>query len=195
MSQVPSGLEAPTLLIAMPRVLDPYFHRSVILLLHHQEEGSVGFIVNKVTEIRVAEILQGMDVGWGGPSGACAFYGGPVQPQLGSVLYGAPAFGLDELEGVEFMPGMAVTQHVGDLEILATDPPPLFRFLLGYAGWGEGQLVEEILRDDWLLAPVREDLVFGDDPATMWERALRSVGVDPAALPSWTPGSGADDAN
>lgn len=195
MSQLPSGLEAPTLLIAMPRVLDPYFHRSVILLLHHQEEGSVGFIINKPTEIRVAEILQGLDVGWGGAPGTRAFYGGPVQPQLGSVLYGSPGTELEELAGTEILPGMAVTQHVGDLEVLAAEPPPQFRFLLGYAGWGEGQLVEEILRDDWLLAPVREDLVFAEDPATVWERTLRSVGVDPAALPSWTSGSGADDAN
>ena len=142
--------------MAMPQVLDPFFHRSVVLLLHHDDEGSFGFIVNRPTGIQVSEILKGMEIRWEGGEEAVAYFGGPVQPQLGTVLF-SPV--LDETTdpedtATEVAPGVALTQHVGDLARLAEAPPDRFRLLLGYAGWGEGQLMEEILRNDWLTAPV-----------------------------------------
>ncbi len=189
MSVAGSDLTTPVLLIAMPQVLDPFFHRSVVLLLHHEDEGSFGFIVNRPTGIKVSEILKGMDVGWGGQEEAVAYFGGPVQPQLGTVLF-APVL-LDagpEDTATEVVPGVALTQHIGDLSRLAEAPPDHFRLLLGYAGWGEGQLMEEIVRNDWLTAPVSGDLIFAPDAERVWDAALRSVGIDPAALPSWIPG-------
>ncbi len=65
MSVSGSDLVTPVMLMAMPQVLDPFFHRSVVLLLHHEDEGSFGFIVNRPTGIKVGEILKGMDVGRG----------------------------------------------------------------------------------------------------------------------------------
>jgi putative transcriptional regulator len=189
----------------MPQVLDPFFHKSVVLLIQHdEEEGSFGFIVNRPTGIRVTEILKGMEVGWSGRDDALAYFGGPVQPQTGTVLF-QPEPGVetedsddseasaesDLVESVsEVVPGLSITQHVGDLAQLAETPPDRFRLFLGYAGWGAGQLVEEILRNDWLTAPVSSDLVFSTDPEGVWAAAVRSVGVDPAVLPSWTPSSG-----
>jgi putative transcriptional regulator len=194
MSVSGSDLTTPVLLMAMPQVLDPFFHRSVVLLLHHEEAGSFGFIVNRPTGIKVSEILKGMDVGWAGREEAVAFFGGPVQPQLGTVLF-APV--LDETgpedSATEVIPGVALTQHIGDLSRLAEAPPDQFRLILGYAGWGEGQLMEEILRNDWLTAPVSSDLIFASDPEEVWGSALRSVGIDPAALPSWIPGGGGSE--
>src|SRR5215203_5454482 len=87
MSVSGSDLITPVLLMAMPQVLDPFFHRSVVLLLHHEDEGSFGFILNRPTGIKVSEILKGMDVGWEGREGVVAYFGGPVQPQLGTVLF------------------------------------------------------------------------------------------------------------
>ena len=81
---------------------------------------------------------------------------------------------------------MRLTQNVADLGRLAESPPERIRLYLGYSGWGTGQLVEEILRNDWMTAPVDNALIFTDDPETAWARALDSVGVDPDALPSWT---------
>jgi putative transcriptional regulator len=180
-----------------------------VLLIHHDEEGSVGFIVNRPTSIRVPEILKGMEVTWNGSDEAIAYFGGPVQPQLGTVLYGpreepAPIFQADEEddedgeeEGTgaasEVLPGVAITQHIGDLAHLAAAPPDRFRLFLGYAGWGAGQLVEEILRNDWLTAPVQSELIFSPQPELVWQQALQSVGVDPAALPSWTAPSGGEE--
>lgn len=188
-----SGLTTPVLLVAMPQVLDPFFQRSVVLLVHHEDEGSFGFIINRTTGIRLAEILRGMEVEWHGDDGAVAHFGGPVQPQLGTVLF-AP----EEVEteaSTEVLSGVALTQHIGDLVRLAETPPDHFRLFLGYAGWGSGQLLDEILRNDWLTAPARTDLIFASDPDEVWSAALESVGVDPAALPSWTPERGGETTN
>jgi putative transcriptional regulator len=193
MSAVASDLVAPVLLVAMPQVLDPFFHRSVVLLVQHADEGSFGFIVNRSTGIRIQEILQGMEVGWQGACEVVAHFGGPVQPQLGTVLFSP---GPVETEAAtEVHPGISLTQHIGDLVRLAEAPPLQFRLFLGYAGWGAGQLLEELIRNDWLTAPVHADLVFAADPEQVWGEALRSVGVNPAALPSWTQSHGGETTN
>jgi putative transcriptional regulator len=187
----PSDLEAPVLLVAMPQVLDPFFHKSVVLLIHQSEEGSFGLILNRATGIHVSEILNGMEISWTGDKEARALFGGPVQPQLGTVLYSPLADQeLATEASSEILSGVLITQHVGDLGRLAGSPPAAFRLFLGYAGWGAGQLLEEILRNDWLTAPVSTDLVFAHDLDRVWSDALLSVGVDPLSLPSWTPAAG-----
>jgi putative transcriptional regulator len=191
-------LKAPALLVAMPQVLDPFFHKSVVLLVAHEEAGSLGFVVNRPTEVPVEKILAGMELSWSGPRGAHAFFGGPVQPQLGSVLYDAAQVGalaIDLDRGAEIDAGVGITQHAADLARLAAQPPPSFRLILGYAGWNAGQLVEEVLRNDWLVAPVDRRLVFSTDADSIWTHVLRSLGVDPATLPSWTATDGEGQAN
>jgi putative transcriptional regulator len=184
-------LQTPILLLAMPQVMDPFFHKSVVFLIQHSEEGSFGLIANRPSEIEVAEILSGMEIDWHGEPSQLAYFGGPVQPQLGTILFDqatahlAEAGELDETS-TEVFPGLRITQHIGDLTQLADKPSEQFRLYLGYAGWGEGQLEREIVRNDWLTAPVQEALLFAEDPAEAWASALRSVDVDPASLPSWT---------
>ncbi len=200
MPSASATLATPVLLVAMPQVLDPFFHRSVVLLVRHEDEGSLGFIVNRPTGIRVSEILKGMSVGWQGREDAVAHFGGPVQPQLGTVLFGPvstdPAAPFQAEAAVEVVEGVSLTQHVGDLSRLAETPPERFRLFLGYAGWSGGQLIAEILRNDWLTAPAHGDLIFAPDADRLWDAALEAVGVDPAALPSWTPsGNGDETAN
>lgn len=188
-----SDLKPPVLLLAMPQVVDPFFHKSVVVLLAHEDEGSFGFILNRPTEVKIAEVLEGLEIQWGGDAALRAFLGGPVQPQLGTVLYGTAA----ETRGAatQVLPGVAITQQLSDLAGLATEPPPAFRLFLGYAGWGAGQLVEEILRNDWLTAPASPAIVFAAAPENAWEEALRSAGIDPLALPSWTSPSPEETAN
>jgi putative transcriptional regulator len=177
------------LLIAMPQVLDPFFHRSVVLLIHNDDDGSFGLITNRGTGIKVSEILSGLEIVWGGDDDV-AFFGGPVQPQMGTLLFDAAAVaeraGEADETGSLVAPGVRLTQNVTDLGQFAESPPEKMRLYLGYAGWGAGQLVDEILRNDWLTAPVDRRLIFSDEPETVWARALASVDVDPNILPSWT---------
>ena len=101
MPEEATALETPVLLVAMPQVLDPFFHKSVVLLIHQSEEGSFGLIVNRRTDIHVSEILNGMEITWLGDREALALFGGPVQSQLGTVLFDARARPADRHRGVE----------------------------------------------------------------------------------------------
>ena len=189
MSVAVADLETPVLLLAMPQVLDPFFHQAVVLLVHHNDEGSVGFIVNRETELSIKDILDGMEIQWQGAEDATAFFGGPVQSQMGTILFRDSSVDDSQLYAAtttEVQDGVRIGQQLEDLDRLAQNPPSSFRLLLGYAGWGAGQLMDEIVRNDWLTAPVSEDLLFAEDIAGVWVSALRSVGLDPASLPSWT---------
>jgi len=180
-----SDLVAPVMLLAMPQVADPFFRRSVVLLLAHQEEGSFGFIVNRSTDLKVAEILHDLEIEWCGDPSDRARFGGPVQPQVGTVIFAGNQS--PEMPGAsEVLPGIRLSQNLSELARLAVDPPSRLRLMLGYAGWGAGQLVTEIVRNDWLTAPVDDGLIFAEPGEETWKRALRSVGVDPETLPAWT---------
>ena len=187
-----SDLEAPTLIVAMPQVLDPFFHRSVVLLTAHEDDGSLGFVINRPTDLQIRRILEDMEIPWNGGGESSAFMGGPVHPQVGTILYrcDSPEWGD---ESVEISPGLHCTQSVEALRAFANRPPPQMRLVLGYAGWRPGQLVEEVERNDWITAPLSHEFIFADDPDTVWERAVTSVGIDPDTLPTWTDGDG--DAN
>lgn len=185
MGAITDTLDPPLLLIAMPQVVDPFFHRSVILLLEHGSDGSFGLIVNRPSEVSVRDILSELEVSWGGDPETTGWFGGPVQPNVGTVLYGADdAKTLDTI--IEIAPGLRVSRDVRVLVSMVERPPTHFRLILGYAGWEAGQLEQEIERNDWLIAPVDLATLFGDEPSLMWEEALESIGVRPESLPSWT---------
>lgn len=183
-------LETPILLVAMPQVLDPNFQMSVVLLIHHQQEGSLGFIVNQPIRLKVCDILEGLDIPWHDRE-QMAHCGGPVNKHVGTVIFEGDV----PLSQQEIFPGVSLSQNVQDLQLLAEQPPAAFRLFLGHAGWGEGQLMQEILRNDWMTAPVSRDLVFAGNPSKTWQRTLESVGVDPEQLPTWTPTDGDAAAN
>ena len=189
-------LVAPVLLLAMPQVNDPFFRKSVVLLLAHEAEGSFGFIVNRTTELKVQEILRDLKLEWRGEAEELARFGGPVQPQIGTVLFsGGPEVEEALPHSTEVLSGVRLSQNLSELATLALQPPARFRLMLGYAGWGEGQLWNEILRNDWLTAPVDLDLVFAAGGEEAWERGVRAAGADPARLPAWTGRESGEAAN
>jgi putative transcriptional regulator len=201
-----SELKTPLFLLAMPQILDPFFRHSVVLLVHHDSaEGSLGFIVNRPTELKLKDILEDLEIPWQSEESPFAFFGGPVRPEVGTLLFldreqkdrepaeRQPVFGAADPEGDgedpldrQICPGVSASQNVSDLEKLEARPDGTFRLYLGYAGWGEGQLEHEILRNDWLIAPVLTDLIFSGSPDEAWRSALFSVGVNPDQLPMWT---------
>ena len=94
-----SDLAAPGVLLAMPQVVDPFFRKSVVLLLAHESEGSFGFVVNRRTELKVGDILRDLELVWSGDPDLRARFGGPVQPQVGSVLFHPAPAGGPQLPG------------------------------------------------------------------------------------------------
>jgi putative transcriptional regulator len=174
---------APTLLLAMPQLRDPNFTRSVVLLCQYGTQGALGFVVNRPTEVRAVDAVV-LDPPARGDSGLMLWAGGPVESQRGFLLLGDDPGVADSEEIAE---GFHLTASVDVLRrLLAADPADMARrrarLLLGYAGWGPGQLDAELTAYAWLAAPPDPVLVFETPPAEMWERAIRGLGVDPMAL-------------
>ncbi len=181
------ALSAPTLLIAMPQVQDPFFHQAVVFLCSHDDDGSLGFVINNPTDLAVAKVLEGFEIPWGGDADQPTLLGGPVDPQTGTILLPTGAVtNFDEESTHEITPGVSITRDIDMLRRVAKEPPAGLRFLLGYAGWSPGQLDQEIARHDWLMSPVDPELLLLGDVMTLWETALAQLGLEQGELPGWS---------
>lgn len=170
---------APGFLVAMPTLLDPNFFQSVVLLCKHDEEGAFGLVINQRMELTVAEVCAEAKIPWNGDADQRAFFGGPVERQRGWLLHGDE----DLYEGSErIADGLALSASQEALAAYAEQPEGRFRLVLGYAGWGEGQLDEEIRSGSWLTAPLDTRLLFEVAPERAWQEALKLAGADPAQL-------------
>lgn len=178
------------LLCAVPQLQDPNFKRAVVLMLEHNESGSLGLVVNNPLPNTVAEVAEGLGLNWAGDEEQTVRLGGPVEPMRGWILHDQPQW---DLQAVELLPGIQLTTSLDpidkDEEVGGEDEN--FLFILGYAGWGASQLEEEIAAGSWVAVPIAEvegevgvdpHWLFETDPEDMWAAALRSIGVDPARL-------------
>jgi putative transcriptional regulator len=172
---------APTLIIAMPQLTDPHFHRTVVLLIEKNEEGAFGVVINRAGDSKVNELCTGLDLEWGGDEEAMALYGGPVGAQQGFLLHGAVADDVS-VASREVSPGVCIASDMETFRALCQRPPADFRILLGYAGWAPGQLDAEMLAGAWLTTEVTPDIVFRTPMDAMWENSLRGIGIDPTML-------------
>ena len=182
---VPSDLTAK-LLIAMPGMGDPRFAGSVVFLCSHSEQGAMGLIVNKrMDEVTFSELLEQLEIA--GPDtvrDVPVCYGGPVELRRGFVLHSSDYAARGE-EGLEVDDRFSMTATLDVLEDIANNRGPRHALLaLGYAGWGPGQLEDEIAANGWLTAESAPQLVFGAAMDGKWQAALRSLGVDPLMLSS-----------
>ena len=180
--EVSSSSLAPTLLVAMPQLLDPNFRRTVVLLVHHDEGGTFGVVLNRSTDISAPNLCESLEIEWRGSPDDGIDWGGPVDPQTGWVIFDDD----ERIQASEAVTPVGDGVHfAGSLEVLrqvANDPPRHLRVLLGYAGWGPGQLEAELTEGAWLVVPVTPEVVFEVDPSVMWEHVVRSLGIEPATL-------------
>ena len=174
---------APSLLVAMPQLLDPNFHRTIVLLVHHDLEGTFGVVVNRVTDIKANRLCDSIDLDWRGDPEADIYWGGPVQPQTGWVLFEDDQASVELADDARMVSeGLGFAGSLDVLRQVAGDPPDHLRVLLGYAGWGPGQLESEIAEGAWLVAPVESRAVFDVPIDRMWTHVVRSLGIEPATL-------------
>lgn len=171
---------APSLLVSMPQLTDPNFNRAVVLLCKHSEEGAFGVIVNRPL-VTTGRVVVQLDPPVATDRELHVWIGGPVEPQRSWILAG------DEPEESE------AAMRVGDGLYLSTsavllrrllepNPPARARLMVGYSGWGAGQLEAELESSAWLMSDVDRDLIFDTPPEKMWEAAIRRLGADPASL-------------
>ena len=182
MKQVSSDFTGK-MLIAMPGMGDPRFEHSVVYLCAHSEDGAMGLIVNKpAADIRFADLLEQRDIPEGdGLRDIRVHFGGPVEHGRRFVLHSADYEAETGTMKVDDQVAMTATTEV--LEQIAKGEGPASSMLaLGYAGWGPGQLEDEIAANGWLTCDARPDILFGRANEHKWTAALKAMGIDPLIL-------------
>lgn len=184
---------APGFLIASPPLGDPNFDRSVVLLALHGETGALGFVVNRVAAITVGELLSIAGYGDDVTEATPVYAGGPVQPSSGWVVLLDAT--LDASEGAVLAVGerVRVMSSGAAFDELARDvrsgaavggkaDPRRRMVVLGYSGWGPGQLEAEIAAGSWLPVPLDERVLFDVPLEKRWEQAYALLGINPAGM-------------
>ncbi|HUA76863.1 MAG TPA: YqgE/AlgH family protein [Acetobacteraceae bacterium] len=177
-----NGFLTGQLLIAMPSMSDPRFAQSVIFMCAHTAEGAMGIVVNRpIVQPSFDDLLKQLDIEPLPPARRIRLCsGGPVENARGFVLHTADWTGEGSLRVDE---ALALTASLDILKAIAGGGGPRAGLLaLGYAGWGPGQLDNELTHNAWLFGPADETLVFGEDHESKWRRALAKLRIDPGSL-------------
>jgi putative transcriptional regulator len=157
------------LLVASPGLFDPNFRRTVVLVTEHNEEGAAGLVLNRPTEAEVSEVVPQLESLV--DDGELIYMGGPVQPNgvlvLGEFL--DPTDAAVPLFGSLGFPSLEAPEEVVPLTTRR-------RIFAGYAGWGSGQLEDELAREDWILEQAKNDDAFTEAPDELWADVLRRKG-------------------
>ena len=166
------------LLIAMPSLLDPNFERTVTYICEHSDQGALGLVVNRPLDMDFGDVLQQLALTASNPQLARQpiLQGGPVELQRGFVIHSAPR---DWESTVEITDSIFVTTSRDILTSIAGGQGPEQALLvLGYAGWGAGQLEEELSANAWLSVPASPQIIFDIPFEERWEQSARLLGVD-----------------
>jgi putative transcriptional regulator len=174
------------LLIATPAMQDPNFARSVILVCEHNADGALGLVVNRRLPLQLGDILEKLEIPTelANLKATPLYAGGPVEGARGFVLHDTPDFDEDSLALGE---ALAVTASEAVLNAIAEGQgPQRFMLVLGYAGWGAGQLEQEFIDNAWLDVPASPDLIFDTEVEKRWRRAAEAIGIDLAHFSAQT---------
>jgi putative transcriptional regulator len=156
------------LLVSSPALVDPNFRKTVVLIAHHDDEGAMGLVLSRPSDVPAVDavpLLQGLP-GAEGP----VFVGGPVQPEAFMVL--AEFDDVEEaaapiMDGLGFMPADAEPDELTIRRL---------RLFAGYSGWGEGQLESELAEGSWIVVDAVAEDAFADDPDELWRSVLHRKG-------------------
>jgi putative transcriptional regulator len=178
------------LLIAMPNMTDPRFERSVLLMVSHDANHAMGVVINKpLADIELGDLLEQLSIDpREGSGGEQVYYGGPVQTDRGLVVhtldYCAPqTMTIGDKFGVTASKEILV--DIGGRSRMRK-PPEKYLLAIGHAGWGPGQLENEMTVNAWCHTDAELSIVFGGGVTDAWNAALKSLGVTGAMLsPEW----------
>jgi len=177
------------LLLAMPTLQDQNFKDSAILLCHHDEEGSMGLIINRPQHISILDVFDELGLTMDDhcknmiPDHQLSTYeGGPIDTFRGFVLHDGWHVYDSTMQVSEDI--HLSTSHDILEDIARGTGPEHFMFVLGYAGWTAGQLERELLENSWIVSGVNQQILFQSPPEHRWALSARSIGVDKAHLSS-----------
>ncbi len=163
----------PGFIIASPQMRDPNFEHAVVLICEHNDSGAFGLIINRDGPVSIGAVLERMDLGEPLDGDAPTWWGGPVGPGTGFVIWRGPS---DADEGWLIGDGVSVSPSADRLRRLVQEKA-VFHLCLGYAGWGAGQLDEEIETGSWLYCDMDPDVLFEVPLADRYDRALALLGL------------------
>ena len=173
-------------LIAMPSMDDSYFGRTVTYICEHDDQGAMGLVVNKSTDMTVGRLLKEIKINQDElPQLANhqVLSGGPVQTDRGFVLHSGDR---EWSSSLHLGDNIMVTTSKDILEKLTTEEGPNdFILTLGYAGWSAGQLEQELANNSWLTIDADPDLIFHTPVEQRWEKAVKKLGIDISQLTSF----------
>jgi putative transcriptional regulator len=166
-------------LVAMPALSDSFFYRSVVYLCEHDQNGAMGLIVNRPTRIMLEELLSHLQIDNESEliKTTPVLFGGPVQKGQGMVIH-------DQHEGhwkssIQLADDIFLTTSTDILQAIGTNKGPEHSLVtLGYAGWGAGQLEQELAENSWLTVPATHDLLFDTPADKRWQAAAKLLGID-----------------
>ncbi|HEX4857322.1 MAG TPA: YqgE/AlgH family protein [Limnobacter sp.] len=170
------------LLIAMPNMLDPSFAGTVVYLCEHSSRGAMGLIINRPTDLDLRSLLEkiDLDVECLLPDSFPVMVGGPVAPERGFVLHTTP---LDWNSSLKVNDEISLTTSRDILEAVARgNAPERWLITLGYAGWGEGQLEQELAQNAWLTVAATREILFDLPLEARFTSAYAMLGIDPALM-------------
>ncbi len=169
------------LLLAMPGIGDPRFEKAVIAMCVHDENGALGIGLGRIVpRISFHDLLGQLDIPPGVAPDVAIHAGGPVQPQRGFLLH-TPDWSGEE--SIQVGDRWTLTATLDILRAIADGKGPT-RWLaaLGYAGWGAGQLEQELCGNGWFATPGSDELLYECDVDKRWAAAFRSAGIDTRRL-------------
>ncbi|MEO7851753.1 MAG: YqgE/AlgH family protein [Rubrivivax sp.] len=173
-------------LIAMPGMLDDSFAGSVVYVCEHSDKGALGLVINKPIDIKLKSLFDKVELTLDREELAeqPVFYGGPVQTERGFVLHDKQADDSEPYNSTLSVPGgLDMTTSKDVLEALSSGGgPKRILITLGYAGWGAGQLEDELGRNGWLTVDADPSVIFDTPVEQRYERAVSLLGFDPGML-------------
>lgn len=166
-------------MIAMPQMEDPNFAGSLTYICEHNEDGAMGIVINRPTQYNLAQLFDQLDMPidsrYSNSKTPSVYAGGPVQRERGFILHDGDKVWKSTLKLSE---SLKLTTSLDILEAIAAgEGPTQYLVALGYAGWGKGQLEEELAENTWLTSPVEDAIVFDDDNEKKLAKAMLTLGI------------------
>ncbi|MBA3007453.1 MAG: DUF179 domain-containing protein [Desulfocapsa sp.] len=164
-------------LVSTPRMPDPRFSEQVLYVCAHSHEGTMALVINQPNPfLTMDEILMGANLSVPGKKMPSVYNGGPVEPMTACILFSSEYLAEHQLA---VSSTISLSREARLLEDIAKDQgPEKYLFLLGYAGWGPGQLEQELMAEGWLVVPADDAIIFDIPDEEKWQRAALLYGID-----------------
>lgn len=168
-------------IISMPNMVDPFFEKKVVLICEHNNQSTMGFVINQKTKSTVIEVFEQLFIDCPEHCTSSVYFGGPVSEETGFMLHEE---NLDFKSTMKIGQDIYLTSSIDILESISISKlKGRWKFILGYSGWVNQQLEQEISDGSWLISESLNDLIFSNSDSEIWQNAISELGIsDPNSI-------------